>query len=75
MRVRAAMWYSSPCAIPDMLTYPSIKAVDEDFAAMVRDYERYGGAEPVGVIYPYDSDEPIYALSLGSRGGVFKEKL
>ena len=71
MKCRAALWFSMPGAVPYTQTYPSMKAVLEDMERMVEDWLRFGGAEPVGVIYAYDSDTELYNLKV-SRNGVIR---
>jgi len=70
MKCRAALWYSMPCAVPDIRTYPSRKAVRQDMESMVEDWMRFGGAEPVGAIYDYHSDEQTHYLTVSPHGTI-----
>lgn len=67
MKVQAALWFSSPGAHSEVKEYPSIQAVKEDFENMLDCYRKYGGSEPVGLIYQIDGDYPIWALEMTKR--------
>ena len=71
MKVIAALWFESPGAYAENKKYPSICEVRQEFYEMIRQYNRLGGAKPVGAIYRADNtDYPIYTLEVSDRGSV-----
>lgn len=72
MKVEASMWFESPGAYAEVLTYRSITDVMEEFQSLVDTWNRFGGSKPVGVIYVSGQDYPLYALEVTDRGNARK---
>lgn len=70
MRVIGHLWFESPGAMPHSKTYPSIQAVLGDFESMRETHNRFGGGQPVGMVYDPECDYPLFGLELGPRGGI-----
>ncbi len=72
MKCRAAIYQQSPGVIPHIETFPSMKAVEEDFILFALQTD---GADPVADIYAYDSDEMVMRISVSDKGFIVKERL
>lgn len=71
MKVLASLWFESPGAHAELKSFRSMCEVRQEFSEMIRTYDRFGGAKPVGAIYsPDDTDYPIYTLEVTDRGSV-----
>ena len=68
MVCEGTFWYEVPCTVPYPRAYHSVQDALDDFRSMARDYERFGGAPPVGQIVRTDGAE--FNVSLGPRGGI-----
>ena len=72
MKCRAAIYQQHPGVVPHIETFPSMKAVEDDFLLFALQCD---GAMPVADIYYYDTDEMIMRLSVSDKGFIVKERL